>query len=73
MDKIYQGAELTIIATTGDNPHFGLPGLHGTPRRPQYTLGGDQCTYVAADPVAEEIQTSTWSSRGCKWAFFCLS
>jgi hypothetical protein len=38
MDRIYEGAEITIIAATGDDPHHGLPGVRGTPRTPQPTL-----------------------------------
>lgn len=56
MDKIYQGAELTIIASVGETPQAGLPGLYGVSRRPQYTLSGKACTYVAADPVRQEME-----------------
>ncbi|KAK4242582.1 hypothetical protein C8A03DRAFT_29175 [Achaetomium macrosporum] len=28
MDKIYNGAELTIVAAAGDDAHFGLPGVY---------------------------------------------
>ncbi|KAH7079567.1 heterokaryon incompatibility protein-domain-containing protein [Paraphoma chrysanthemicola] len=67
MDKIYQGAELTIIAAAGDSPHYGLPGVQGRPRKPQYRLQGDRNTYVAADSVKEEIKASRWNSRG--WCY----
>ncbi|KAH7071341.1 heterokaryon incompatibility protein-domain-containing protein [Paraphoma chrysanthemicola] len=67
MDKIYQGAELTIIAAAGDNPHYGLPGVHGLPRKPQYRLQGDCNIYVAANPVEEEINASRWNTRG--WCY----
>jgi hypothetical protein len=32
MDKTYRGAELTTIATDGDDPNHGLPGVCGTRR-----------------------------------------
>jgi hypothetical protein len=64
MDKIYRGAELTIIAAAGENPHHGLPGVRETPRKPQYQLKSRTCTYVAAKPGREEITRSKWGSRG---------
>jgi hypothetical protein len=64
MDQIYRGADLTIIASVGDDPHHGLPGVRGTPRQSQYKLHGKACTYVAEESVTHEINTSKWSSRG---------
>ena len=73
MDRIYQGAEVTIIASVGDDPHHGLPGVRGTPRQPQYRLQGDVCTYVAAEEVAKEIKASKWNSRGWTYQEMLLS
>jgi hypothetical protein len=65
MDKIYHGAELTIIAVVGDDPHHGLPGVRGTPRKPQQhqlKLGADM--YIAAEQGQAEINGSRWATRG---------
>lgn len=61
MDKIYQGAGLTIIAAAGDDPHYGLPGVRTLARKPQYRIQGECITYVAARPVGEEIRASKWN------------
>lgn len=64
MDRIYKGAELTIIAAVGVDPNHGIPGIRGTPRKPQYRLAGENTTFVAAEEVAAEITQSKWASRG---------
>ena len=63
MDRIYQGAELTIIAALGDNPSHGLPGVRGTPRKGQCRLRVGKRMFVAAEEVGEEIRLSKWNSR----------
>ncbi|KAH7400987.1 heterokaryon incompatibility protein-domain-containing protein [Phaeosphaeria sp. MPI-PUGE-AT-0046c] len=68
MDRIYKGAELTIIAAVGNDPNHGIPGICGTARKPQYRLSGEHTTYVAAEEVAVEIAQSKWASRG--WYVF---
>jgi hypothetical protein len=64
MDKIYHGAELTIIAAVGEDPYHGLPGIRGTLRKPQYRLKFGSDVYVAAESGREEITGSRWGSRG---------
>lgn len=64
MDKIYHGAELTIIAAAGEDPRHGLPGVRGTPRKPHYQLNFGNDKYLVAEPGREEIAESKWSSRG---------
>ncbi|KAH4354399.1 hypothetical protein HBH99_256890 [Parastagonospora nodorum] len=64
MDKIYSGADLTIISSVGEDPHHGLPGVRGTPRQSQFLLQGEFCTYIGAPAIKEEIEKSKWSSRG---------
>jgi hypothetical protein len=64
MDKIYHGAELTIIAAVGEDPHHGLPGVRGTPRKPQYRLQFGNDIYLAAEPGRGEVAESKWGSRG---------
>lgn len=69
MDRIYKGAQLTIIASVGENPDYGLPGVRGTPRQTQPKLCGDIATYVAVESVVSETLRSTWNSRG--WYVGC--
>lgn len=52
MDRICQGAEVTIVAPTGHNPQYGLPGL-GTSRRPQLSLSVGEHTFVSTENVRE--------------------
>jgi hypothetical protein len=67
MDRIYQRAEITIIAATGEDRHYGLPGVRGTPRKPQPTLRVCGKVFVAAQEVAGQILESKWSTRG--WTY----
>jgi hypothetical protein len=64
MDKIYHGAELTIIATVGEGPQHGLPGVRGTSRKLQCQLNLGEDIYVAAEQIRDEIDGSKWASRG---------
>lgn len=32
MDRIYGGADLTIVAAAGNDKNYGLPGVSSTPR-----------------------------------------
>lgn len=64
MDRIYSGAQLTIIASVGEDPSHGLPGVRGTPRLTQFKLRGDMTTYVAVESVTKETLESVWNSRG---------
>ncbi|KAF1837044.1 HET-domain-containing protein [Decorospora gaudefroyi] len=73
MDRIYEAAEITIIAASGDDPHQGLPGVRGTPRKSQPTLrvGGE--VFVAAEEVAGPIHNSKWATRGWTYQEMLLS
>lgn len=64
MDRIYSGAQLTVIASAGEDPNHGLPGVRGTPRLAQLKLQGDMTTYVAVESITKETLESTWNSRG---------
>ncbi|KAH4194135.1 hypothetical protein HBI44_148420 [Parastagonospora nodorum] len=64
MDKIYSGANLTIIAAAGVDPHHGLPGVRGTPRSSHFQLEGGFCTYIGTPLPKMEIKNSKWGSRG---------
>ncbi|KAJ4988887.1 tol protein [Stagonosporopsis vannaccii] len=68
MDRIYAGAEATIIAAAGDDPSYGLPGIR---KRRSYTsrsatINGQMYTVVPPDP-SHEIRGSRWNSRA--WTY----
>lgn len=50
MHRIYQGAELIIIATSAD-PDDGLPGMRGTPRMPPCRLDFGNKIYLGVPVV----------------------
>jgi hypothetical protein len=52
MNRIYEGADITIIAATGDDSQYGLPGVRGTPWKPQPSLRVCGKLFVAAPEVA---------------------
>jgi ankyrin repeat protein len=67
MDRIYRGAQVTIIAAAGDNATFGLPGV-SSPRRQQayVNFNGIPLTTIPSDPWSE-VKHSKWNSRG--WTY----
>jgi hypothetical protein len=69
MGAVYRGATLTIIAAAGDNPHSGLPGINGTPRRSQYShsVGTPGQQIISLEVPEYDIQDSVWNTRG--WTF----
>ncbi|XP_014554498.1 hypothetical protein COCVIDRAFT_55448, partial [Bipolaris victoriae FI3] len=73
MNKIYEQAEVTIIAAIGDDPHHGLPGVQDTLREEPITiqLGGE--TFVAVAHPVQEIESTKWSSRGWTYQEMLLS
>jgi hypothetical protein len=68
MDLIYSNARLTIIATAGDNPDYGLPGVRGTVRQiqPHLRVGGHSLVSTLPHP-RWSIKHSKWASRG--WTY----
>lgn len=67
MGKIYANAVLTIVAATGDDSHYGLPGV-SIPRKSQPCLQlGDQLLVSTMPNIALEIQSSKWNTRG--WTY----
>lgn len=68
MDRIYQQAELTLVAAVPD--YDGLPGIHEWSRKrtkqPQIILGDMQLVSSLTDPV-KLITESPWHQRG--WTF----
>ncbi|KAH6622111.1 heterokaryon incompatibility protein-domain-containing protein [Boeremia exigua] len=73
MDQIYLNATFTIIAAEGDGPHAGLPGVCGTPRRPQRVVRIKQLTLIGIESVSRYVQDSKWNSRGWTYQEMLLS
>lgn len=68
MDLIYASARFTIIAAAGSGPHYGLPGVQGTMRKPQPRLKLDGVTLVSTLPFSSwPIRNSLWATRG--WTY----
>jgi hypothetical protein len=57
MDRIYAGAELTIIAAAGSDPSYGLPGVSSTPRSfEQLQIEIGHTTYVSLPPLEQSAR-----------------
>jgi hypothetical protein len=73
MDRIYQNAELTIIAAASEDPSYGLPGVGSRPRelQPSGKIRNILMVSTVDNPV-EFIRHSTWITRGWTYqeAFF---
>ncbi|KAF2629949.1 HET-domain-containing protein, partial [Macroventuria anomochaeta] len=73
MDKIYGGAELTIVAAAGSDNDYGLPGV-STNRQadqlqesgPVVHLGDIQIVRIDGSP-RKSIQSGTWATRA--WTY----
>lgn len=63
MNRIYEGAEVTIIAAAGEDPHYGLPGIRGTPRSEQLILEVGGQTFVGVEALYHGIMHSKWATR----------
>jgi hypothetical protein len=57
-----EGAELTIIAAVGVDPHHGLPGV-SRPRQPQSTLEIGGHKFLAIRNAGQEVESSRWNTR----------
>jgi hypothetical protein len=64
MDQIYCDASITIINAAGNDSEGGLPGVSTTPRRPQHTANINGGDFAMIPRVREEVDHSTWSTRG---------
>lgn len=73
MDKIYLGAEVTIIASAGADPQYGLPGVRNTSRRGQLDLKVGRHVFASTENVRGQINNSTWNSRGWTYQEMLLS
>jgi hypothetical protein len=65
MDRIYRGADLTIVGAAGDNKMYGLPGVGSTKRKGREVICMDDVVVFSNGPdPRQEIWESTWYSRG---------
>lgn len=68
MDRIYQNAEVTLIAAAGDDCHYGLPGVS---KRARHGLDpfilDDALTFGICPAVGSHWQIGAWHERG--WTF----
>ncbi|KAF2445179.1 HET-domain-containing protein, partial [Karstenula rhodostoma CBS 690.94] len=69
MDQIYRDAYLTIIASAGESPTHGLPGVENTPRQSLESNRIVVGPYVFCPPgdVSSNIRRSMWNTRG--WTY----
>jgi hypothetical protein len=68
MAWIYEGAEITIIAASGNNANYGLPGVGRTTRlaQPKIKVAGMTLVSTLCDPRVR-IRESVWWTRG--WTY----
>lgn len=68
MGSIYSGAALVIIACTGSDPSYGLPGVSVRHRQPQRRIKMGNWTLVELrDKRLLSIKESTWTKRA--WTY----
>jgi hypothetical protein len=69
MNSIYQAAEITIVATAGDDCNHGLPGISFRQRlpQPQVAVRGFDLVSSLHYPVNKIMFGSTWYRRG--WTY----
>ncbi|KAH7070396.1 heterokaryon incompatibility protein-domain-containing protein, partial [Paraphoma chrysanthemicola] len=66
MNEIYNNAYVVIIACTGADPHYGLPGVsRDRPSCPCLDIGSSR--YLQMIPSVHDIATSVWSTRA--WTY----
>lgn len=68
MDRIYQCAEVAIMAAAGDDCHYGLPGVSKRARQvPDRFILDDILTFGICPPGRAHWQNGAWHQRG--WTF----
>jgi hypothetical protein len=67
MDSIYKAAALTIIAATGDDADFGLPGLYPGSRSIQYATRSIEGISLVSTERKLQLSLSPWAKRG--WTY----
>jgi Heterokaryon incompatibility protein (HET) len=67
MDRVYAGAQFTIIAAAGDDPSYGLPGISRKRRKqPRAHVSGFHLATTLGSPKSL-THSSKWITRG--WTF----
>jgi hypothetical protein len=66
MERIYASAQLTIVATMGQDPTYGLPGVHRIPRNNLRQEHAGSMALMLFPPIRglEDVIESPWASRG---------
>ncbi|KAK8007836.1 hypothetical protein PG989_001826 [Apiospora arundinis] len=67
MGQIYYQASLTIFATAGTDPSYGLPGVSRARSLPDTAVGGKYVLTPIPDKPRRYIQQSLWATRG--WTY----
>jgi hypothetical protein len=69
MDKIYSGAEFTIVAAAGEGSNYGLPGVGSKDRtlQPRYELESGSVLLSTMEDPRIHISKSEWYKRG--WTY----
>lgn len=73
MDRIYSGAEVTIIAAVGHTPDYGLPGVSDTSRKPQQQVSMGGHAFISIRSLKGEKEKSKWWTRGWTYQEMLLS
>jgi hypothetical protein len=67
MDKIYAGAQLTIIAAAGSDPQYGLPGVSKTVRHGISIETFSHGSLLSWETLVSDVGQSHWASR--EWTY----
>ncbi|KAF4539137.1 uncharacterized protein LTHEOB_10529 [Lasiodiplodia theobromae] len=67
MNRIYQNADLTIVAAAGDNSDFGIPGVQDRSRLGRECFRIGDIHLVDAASLLRSLDRTTWGSRA--WTF----
>jgi hypothetical protein len=67
MDTIYKSASFTIIAASGEDADFGLPGLYPGSRSIQYSIGSIDGVRLVSTEKNMRLDLSPWAKRG--WTY----
>ncbi|KAH4995984.1 hypothetical protein HBI76_020100 [Parastagonospora nodorum] len=73
MNRIYSGAEITIIAAAGPDPHYGLPGVSVTQRKGFDITTLDCGSLIRYPDPSDELAGYPWTTRGWTYQEMLLS
>lgn len=74
MDLVYNNAQVTIIASAGEDSNYGLPGVGDRPRnrQPAAPINGNWIVSSLPEPQTQ-IRKARWSTRGWTYQEAALS